>query len=265
MLVVKSGKSTPRHLLRDRSLYEDVQEHYHGTSPFSLLGICEEGFRVSLGAGADALEEHYGSPVPGCYVSKSWQVAMHYPLAKSTLPQPEDRSGLPGGSLVALDGTHPLRCIVRCLARTSMNLWSKGSNQSAYRPCDLHVTHLCFYAVAARLTSCFSLGCHAVRMNADIGCSLEEISDHNQLLASNIIADSVVSSRDQALEYPVTCLYRCKQGGGPDRSCEKAYEAKALLGSWLQSRRPLIRVGTCQSSTCRSFRRYQQTTVLLSK
>ena len=45
----------------------------------------------------------------------------------------------------------PMRMVVRCIGKTSDQLWHKGSSQSLYRPKDLHITHFCIYAVGPHL------------------------------------------------------------------------------------------------------------------
>ena len=110
-----------------------------------------QGLLPTLGAGCDALETHFGVPVPGVYLAKSWKVASMYRIEPATYPVPEDKNGVSGGSYVSLDGTPPLRAVVRVLANTSRQLWNKGSNQSLYRPDDLFITHICFYAVHRKL------------------------------------------------------------------------------------------------------------------
>ena len=93
------------------------------------------------------LAYHHGCPVPGVYVAKSWKVASNYPGVASTEPHQSCRFGVPGGALVAADGTYPLRVVIRCLADTTKTLWHRGSNQSLFRPEDLYISHVCIYAV----------------------------------------------------------------------------------------------------------------------
>ena len=77
-------------------------------------------------------------------------------MTTSTCPQPEDKNGLGGGSLIALDGTPPVRAVIRCLAHKHGRLWKRDENtgknpQQLYRPSHLHITHVHIYAVAPRL------------------------------------------------------------------------------------------------------------------
>ena len=110
-----------------------------------------KGLLPTIGAGCDALQNHFGLPVPGVYMAKSGKVATSYPIQATTLPIGENKSGVGGGSYVALDGTLPLRAVVRVLADTSQQLWHRSTNQASYRPSDLHITQACFYAVHPRL------------------------------------------------------------------------------------------------------------------
>ena len=54
-----------------------MQELDHGTSVHSMIGIAGGGFKAGLGAGCDALQEHFGIPVAGTYVAKTWTVASY--------------------------------------------------------------------------------------------------------------------------------------------------------------------------------------------
>eukprot|EP00974_Lingulodinium_polyedra_P090721 8798620-Lingulodinium_polyedra.AAC.1 len=73
----------------------------------------ESGLMPCMGAGTDALTEHFGFPVPGVYVAPSVRAAMQYPIAPTTLnvtvPGQRKKSMIPGGTLIARDGSAPLR------------------------------------------------------------------------------------------------------------------------------------------------------------
>ena len=64
----------------------EVGVFYHGTSAHDLPYIMAEGFRPSIGAGADHVAQHYGVTVPGVYVSPSWRYASQFPLRETTGP-----------------------------------------------------------------------------------------------------------------------------------------------------------------------------------
>ena len=64
--------------------FKDIPVYYHGTNVHNLPYIMAEGFRPSLGAGADRVMHHYGVPVPGVCVSPSWRAAATYPLMGTT-------------------------------------------------------------------------------------------------------------------------------------------------------------------------------------
>ena len=55
----------------DQDPPNEVGVYYHGTSAHDLPYIMAEGFRPSIGAGADHVAQHYGVTVPGVYVSPS--------------------------------------------------------------------------------------------------------------------------------------------------------------------------------------------------
>ena len=78
-----------------------------------------QGLLPTLGAGAEALEEQWGAPVPGVYVAKSWKVATSYPIDSTTERVSENKHGVAGGSRVSLDGTPPIRAVVRVIADTA--------------------------------------------------------------------------------------------------------------------------------------------------
>ena len=132
-ITIRSAKPLPQRLKCTTSpsgLAYYVQELYHGTSVHNVIGIAEGGFKAGLGAGCDALQEHFGIPVAGTYVAKTWTVASYYPMETSSKPHPANKNGVPGGSLMAQDNSFPMRAVIRCLANTTDQLWHKGSNQS---------------------------------------------------------------------------------------------------------------------------------------
>ena len=150
------------------------------------------GLLPTVGAGSDQLKEQFGLIVPGVYVSKSWKTSSIYPIQPTTDPIKECWTGVGGGTLIALDGTPPLRVTVRCLADTSRQLWHRGSNQSLYMPSDLHITHISFYAVHPKLTHKFhkDLNLYSFPVNEDIDVLSEEaMSEFTS--TSNTIKDKV--------------------------------------------------------------------------
>ena len=152
MVSIKNAQNIPDEFYdKNGALRWHALDLYHGTSAFQIPQIMAQGLLPTLGAGCDALERQFGIPVPGVYLAKSWKVATTYPIDATTLPIPQNKNGVAGGSYVSLDGTPPLRAVVRVLADTSQQLWHKGTNQAAYKPSDLHITHVCFYAVHPKL------------------------------------------------------------------------------------------------------------------
>jgi len=170
MMSIKNAQKIPsRYYEKPGSLKWHVLDLYHGTSAFQIPNIMSQGLRPTLGAGCDALEAQFGIPVPGVYLAKSWKVATMYPIESTTGLIPQDKIGVSGGSYVSLDGTPPLRAVVRVLADASQQLWHRGSNQSAYKPSDLHITHVCFYAVHPKLAHTAHLGLELHSFDLDEG------------------------------------------------------------------------------------------------
>ncbi len=87
-------------------------EYYHGTYVAALPSIMEMALRPTLGAGSDVLHTHFGCMVLGVYMAKSWRVASSYPMSCTTSAVPENKCGVNGGTLIARDGTPPLRVVV---------------------------------------------------------------------------------------------------------------------------------------------------------
>ena len=79
------------------------------------------------------------------YVAKAWRVASTYPMTETT--RTHGVGSVPGGSLIADDGTYPMRAVIRVVADPDQQLWSTGSNQALLMPQGLHITHSFFYAV----------------------------------------------------------------------------------------------------------------------
>ena len=142
--------------LDDKNTPEWHEEHeiaYHGTYPMLVPRIVSEGLKPSLGAGSDGLHAHYGVVTPGVYVTPSWHCATNYPMLETTGPikvgnskRGENHSG---ATLVAQDGTFPLRAAFRVVVRRDKRLWKRanGNNiQGQYRPEDIHITHIVLYA-----------------------------------------------------------------------------------------------------------------------
>ena len=148
-------------------LAESASVFWHGTSAHNLPYIMAEGFRPSIGAGADQVMQHYGIAVPGVYVTPSWSVAASYPMTRTTGPVTINgekfKGGLAGASLVARDGTYPMRALIRCVAQRYNRLWHRDRNnnkQSMFMPQHLHIAHIylyiphgiqCVYSLALRL------------------------------------------------------------------------------------------------------------------
>ena len=225
--------------------------YYHGTSAHNLPYIMAEGFRPSLGAGSEHLMEHFGVPTPGVYLASSWKSAASFPMTETTGPVTIDgvhyKRGLAGGSLLAKDGTFPMRALIRCVSYKGQQLWRRGrglKEDVMYMPKDLHITHVILYAVRPELLHRHQL--------------FEEYSTMKQfdeeLLKSRMIdpicehlLDIVVDTKEyEAEKYPVTLLVS-KLRDTPDTALhnELTYQHKRLLRDIVSSRHPEIRVATC--------------------
>ena len=94
--------------------------------------------------------------VPGLYVAKSLKVATTYAMEQTTgaveVWGQFFTTGVAGGTVVATDGTPPLRAVLRFVAIPDNQLWHRGSNQSLSMLDDLYCTHVVFYAVDAKFT-----------------------------------------------------------------------------------------------------------------
>ncbi len=250
-ITIKSSMPVPKRLLSGsdpRYLDGSVQEVYHGSSVFSAIGIAEHGFRAGLGAGSDSLKAHFGVPVAGVYVAKSWSTASYYPMEQSSMPHKSDRSGVPGGSIIAWDGSFPMRMVIRCLAKTTDQLWHKGSNQSLYRPKDLHITHFCIYAVGPQfvhrhlMSKCLKTVSLA-SMPSGSQMSVFEQPDLS-LVTSRMIAASVADSPQESDDHPLSgqIVVAKKEDLAPLE--HYFYEQKSLIQRWAEGNRPSIRIGT---------------------
>ena len=127
----KGPRKTIQRLLVEGNEREDVSEGtevwFHGTHAHAVPQIMQEGFKPCLGAGADHLQYHFGMAVPGVYVADNFNTASQYPIYATTGKVPVTGSlkaqDIPGGSVIAHDGTAPLRAVFRCIARKSDRLW----------------------------------------------------------------------------------------------------------------------------------------------
>ena len=151
MLQIKSSAELPsRYYTAAGRLREDIQDLYHGTHAHAIPDILSQGLRASIsGAGSGSCKEHYGVHVPMTYMAFGYDVALRYPIDPTTMGFPGAKTGIAGASLVANDHTQPLRAVVRCVALPGSQIWRRGDNQLGYKPDDLHITHVAFYAAPA--------------------------------------------------------------------------------------------------------------------
>ena len=116
--------------------------------------IIAQGFQPSFGAGPYDLHRFFGVPVPGVYVSQSFETAKSYPLSPETSSRrvPESRSGVGGGEYIADDGTLPMKVVIRMLADMRNHLFrDDGRAQWTFRPQYLYISRMFIYTTAPRL------------------------------------------------------------------------------------------------------------------
>ena len=94
-----------------------------------------------------ATTHHFGVLVGGAYVACAFATAMAYPMACTTRGKVGGcKDGVQGGTLLAYDGTYPLRAVVRCVAKRGDYLWrkrpTKGNSQYVYMPKSMFITHI---------------------------------------------------------------------------------------------------------------------------
>ena len=67
-------------------------------------------------------------------MTPSWSTAATYPpletIGSVTIDDKDFVGGLAGASLVARDGTYPMRALVRCLAQESNRIWHKSNDKN---------------------------------------------------------------------------------------------------------------------------------------
>ena len=56
-----------------------------------------------------------------------------------------------GGSLIATDGTHTMRAVVRVMASKHDALWRRKDHVWLFKPDDLHIAHVYWYATRPEL------------------------------------------------------------------------------------------------------------------
>ena len=276
MVTIKNAQPLPAKFFDlNGKLLENVSDLYHGTSPSMVPSIMGRGLLPTVGAGSDQLKEQYGLIVPGVYVSKSWKHSSSYPIHPTTDPIKECWTGVGGGTLIALDGTPPLRVTVRCLANTSCQLWHRGSSQSLYMPSDLHITHISFYAVHPKLVHKFhkNLRLSSFPVEEDFDFFTEE-TENEFTSTSDLIKDKVdrmiiALNSDQEIHRPLSPKMRCLvisaprdggdvmkditakydraiayEGGGQLAETSSAIAVKMLFTHWHKRRSGHVRIGT---------------------
>ena len=126
-------------------LKNGVREFYHGCDPFMLAKILSEGLKPPLGEGAGELRACYGVPVPGVYLSPTFEMAQWFPCSPTTGPiklPKEDEAEYAGGSLISTDGAFPLRAVIRVIAHESISLRRNPGYTYLYKPESLFIKHV---------------------------------------------------------------------------------------------------------------------------
>ena len=183
-----------------------VQDDYHGFPAKMAPSVLSKGFLPGFGAGSEHLSHHFGCPVPGVYVARSLQMAKCYPMTETTdevtVPGQKKKSKIAGGSLIALDGTCPIRCVARCLVNPDRKLWKKAdSSQYQYMPGDLHITHLYFYAIDPEYSH--TVHCQTLPRVLQEGREVERlISQDSFKPICHVLAQSVMETSDNADNLP---------------------------------------------------------------
>ena len=197
-------------------LKEHVREYYHGCDPHVLSRILSEGFRPTLGEGVDDLRACYGVPVPGVYVSNEFDMAQWFPCMPTTGPiklsAEEEEAEYAGGSLVSTDGAFPLRCVIRVLADSRHYLWRKPKYSAMFRPEDLFITHVYWYAVRPELIHRRHLLCRPYLAGALTPASKEDIKARE--IEKTESFPTLMCENDQMRGGPQFtrghCLYHCR-------------------------------------------------------
>ena len=119
-----------------------MEVEFHGCGLRSAIEILANGLRPTLGTGGEHLQQHYEVAVPGVYLADSMYTASGYPMEATTKPQPEEtKHGMSGATLIAEDGSYPLRVVFRVLVRKETYLWKKMNTKSGtHNICTGHRT-----------------------------------------------------------------------------------------------------------------------------
>ena len=124
----------------------------------------------------------------------------------------------------------PDACGGQVSCKTTDRLWHKGSNQSLFKTSDLHITHLCIYAVGPHLIHKNLLCTVAMRVTLN-----DKYFDCWKTLTSKMIATSVLASTIQHDEYPESGRLMCRVKELSHLLRPLYYEDKLLLRNNLKS------------------------------
>ena len=135
--------------------YKDtVEDVYVGLPVESIPHVMAHGFKAYFGRGGPAMVSHYGFPTAGVYCTPSFTTAMQYPMMPTTgnvtLPGRDEPARYPGGTILALGGSCPLRCVAKCRADIRDFIWQyprTNPTQMLYRCDSLTIRAFIVYAV----------------------------------------------------------------------------------------------------------------------
>ena len=101
-----------------------------------MCGICAVGPRPSrLGAGLGQMSEYYGMPPLCWYLADNTATALSYPHMHSSHQGPGGNR-VTGASLLAIDGSYPIRMLYRVEQRGKDAFWQRGKTKQKAFPID---------------------------------------------------------------------------------------------------------------------------------
>ena len=123
---------------------------HHGTSPQVLLKIVREGLRPATSAVSEQVGQKYGiklddgqtAKVPTIGLTNKWSRALEFPKARDGQLH---YSSTPPATIIAEDGTYPMRCVLRVLVPPRRR-HPRAAGRAVHQPC----VFLCLSGIACR-------------------------------------------------------------------------------------------------------------------